>query len=185
MVNIINSAYSNIEIDGNVVSALPSDFKFRDGMCVILHTEQTVSAGQDMKSVDEEKQYKITVKSYMTKKSTPSFNFMLAWNNDIPMPLMTMVGTIEKETPGMYLMHLHGDILEEQTQFCLCCGKPITNPVSQYFGMGPICGQHNYVNPFDSVEELKQAVSEYRKKLNNIKWDGWVIKSAITEMQEL
>jgi hypothetical protein len=96
-----------------------------------------------------------------------------------------MVGTYDKETPGMYHMTLHGDILEQQTQYCLCCGKEITNPVSQYFGMGPVCGQHNYVNPFSSEEELKKAVAEYRKKLNNMVWEGWVIKSAITEMQEI
>ena len=125
--------------------------------------------------------YKITVKRYMTRKSTPDFDFMAKWNNDIPMPLMTMVGTVEKQTPGMLYMKLHGDITESVTQNCLCCGKPITNPVSKYFGMGPVCGQHNYVNPFGSTEELKNAVADYRKKLQNITWEGWVIRSAIVE----
>ena len=82
-------------------------------------------------------------------------------------------------------MILHCDILEEQTQTCMCCGKPITNPVSKYFGVGPICGNHNYINPFNTEKELKQAVAEYRKKLNNIIWCGWVIRSAITEMVKL
>ena len=185
MIDVLKGWNGTIKIDGNDVSALTSDFVFRDGMVIILNEVKKSSESQIAEPIHENKQYKITVRSYMTKKSTPSFDFMAKWNNDVPMPLMTMVGTYDKETPGMYHMTLHGDILEQQTQYCLCCGKEITNPVSQYFGMGPVCGQHNYVNPFSSEEELKKAVAEYRKKLNNMVWEGWVIKSAITEMQEI
>ena len=130
--------------------------------------------------------YKITVRQYMTKPSTPDFDFMAKWNNDIPMPLRTMVGTVEKETSGMVYMHLHGDITDTVTQTCMKCGKPITNPVSQLFGMGPECGNHNYVNPFDSDEELKMVVENYRKNyLQKITWSGWVIKSAIISKEEV
>ena len=129
--------------------------------------------------------YQITVKSYMTKPSTPEFDFMAQWNNDIPMPLMTMVGDKVKETNGMVYMKLHGDITQTVTERCLCCGKLITNPVSKFFGMGPVCGGHNYTNPFATDEELKAAVEQYRKKLQNITWEGWIIKSAITESVEL
>lgn len=125
--------------------------------------------------------YKITAKKYMTKKATPEFDFMAKFNNDIPMPLLTMVGTVEKETRGMVYMNLHGDITQTITDTCLCCGKPITNPISKYFGMGPICGNHNYVNPFGSQEELQAAIGEYRKRLQNITWSGWIIRSAIVE----
>lgn len=131
-------------------------------------------------------QYVITVKQYMTRKSSPSFDFMEKWNSNNPMPLRTMIGTIEKETKGMVYMKLHGDIVAEQTQHCMRCGKTITNPVSQFFGMGPECGGHNYVNPFESEEELKSIVEDYRKNhLQKITWEGWVIKSAITEQEEL
>jgi len=127
-------------------------------------------------------QYRITVKAYMTKKSSADFNFMKQWNNDNPMPLRTMVGEKVKETAGMVYMKLHGDITAKMTYFCMKCGKPITNPVSQFFGMGPECGGHNYVNPFGSDEELKDAVENYRKEyLQKIVWEGWIIKSAITE----
>lgn len=128
--------------------------------------------------------YSITVKAYMTRQATPDFDFMLK-NKNIPMPYRTMVGTIENETPGMYYMKLHGDILQERTLRCMCCGRPITNPVSQYFGMGPECGGHNYVNPFYSKEELQEAVGAYKKRLQSVTWEGWVIKSAITEMEVL
>lgn len=129
--------------------------------------------------------YRISVKKYMTKPATPEFDFMAKWNNDIPMPLMTMVGDKVKETNGMVYMKLHGDITTTITEQCLCCGKPITNPVSKFFGMGPVCGGHNYTNPFSTKEELKAAVESYRKKLQSITWEGWVIKSAITESVEL
>ena len=123
---------------------------------------------------------KITVKQYMTRKSTPEFDFMKQWNNDNPMPLRTMIGTVEKETRGMVYMKLHGDITEEKTLHCLKCGRAITNPVSQYFGMGPECGGHNYINPFYSKEELENAVKDYRENvLKNITWEGWLPKSSI------
>ena len=122
----------------------------------------------------------------MTKKATPSFDFMAKWNNNIPMPLLTMVGTVEKETPGMVYMKLHGDIVSRLEPICMKCGRPITNPVSQYFGLGPICGNHNYVNPFDTEEELKAAVEDYRRNvLQKITWEGWVIKSSIISKQEV
>lgn len=127
---------------------------------------------------------KITVKSYMTKQATPEFDFMAKWNDNRPMPLRTMVGTAVKETRGMVYMKLHGDIYAERICTCMKCGRPLTNPVSQYFGIGPECGNHGYVNPFNSEAELKAAVSSYRKELQNIEWEGWVIKSAIIENED-
>lgn len=129
--------------------------------------------------------YRITVKSYMTKKATPDFDFMSKWNNNIPMPLCIMTGTIEKETRGMVYMKLHGEMYAEKMTVCMRCGRPLTNPVSQYFGIGPECGNHNYVNPFDSEEELRAAVDNYKKELLNITWEGWVVKSAILEKVEV
>ena len=129
---------------------------------------------------------RITVRQYMTRKATPEFTFMKDWNSDNPMPLRTMIGTVEKETRGMVYMKLHGDITEEKTLHCLKCGRPITNPVSQYFGMGPECGCHNYINPFYSKEELEDAVKSYRETvLNKMTWEGWIIKSAILSEEEV
>lgn len=125
------------------------------------------------------KEYKVEVKGYMLKKSTPEFNFMAQWNNDNPMPLKIMYGVKLKETRGMVFMRLHGDIKEKVTQRCMGCGRPITNAVSKFFGMGPICGCHDYTNPFDTEEELRAAVEAYRVKLVNTVWEGWIIKSAI------
>ena len=129
-------------------------------------------------------QYRITVKKYMTEKASIGFDFMAKWNNDNPMPLRVMTGEILEETRGMYKMRLHGDIWAKKISVCMCCGRTLTNPVSQYFGIGPECGGHHYVNPFNSDEELKEAVAEYKAKLQATVWEGWVIKSAITKWED-
>lgn len=135
--------------------------------------------------LDADKQYRVKVKQYMTKPATPDFNFMAKWNDNHPMPLRVMVGKKIKETRGMVYMALHGDILEERTLCCMKCGRPITNSVSQFFGLGPECGGHNYVNPFASDAELKEAVEAYKKQLNKMVWVGWIIRSAIEEFEEV
>lgn len=128
--------------------------------------------------------YTIEVKSYMTKKSEGDFDFMKKFNEDNPMPYRKMEGFVLRETPKMVYMRCRGNIFEEATDTCNCCGRPITNPVSRYFGMGPICGCHNYVNPFSSKAELRKAVEEYRLKLKNVIWQGWIPKSAILSKKE-
>lgn len=132
-------------------------------------------------SLDGSDIYRIKVRQYMTKPATSDFDFQDKWNNGIPMPLRIMVGRKLKETKGMVKMELWGEITEEVTHICMKCGRPLTNPVSKYFGIGPECGGHNYVNPFDSEEELKEAVSKVQEQLRKIHWTGWIIKSAIEE----
>lgn len=131
------------------------------------------------------KEYRIEVKPWMTLKSSDGFDFMQKFNNDIPMPLVIMYtsGKLE-ETRGMVKMSLHGDIKQRVITTCMACGRPITNKISQYFGIGPICGGHNYVSPFDTEEELNEAISAYREKLVNTTWTGWVAKSAIKSIQD-
>ena len=129
-------------------------------------------------------EYKIEVKSWMLKKSTDTFTFMRDRNGDVPMPLLIMYGTKIGETPKMTKFQLHGDIKERITQRCMHCGIVITNPVSQYFGMGPKCGGHNYVNPFKSEEALNAAIAQYREKLVNTTWIGWIPNSAIVAIDD-
>ena len=145
---------------------------------------ETATASEQVIDVQSSEKL-ITVKKYMTQKSEPGFDFMAKWNNDVPMPMRTMAGIVLQETKGMVRMKLHGTMYAEKMSVCMCCGRPLTNPVSQYFGVGPECGGHNYVHPFDTDEELMQAVSEYRQKLQNVTWEGWIIKSAIIEEVEL
>ena len=174
--------------------AVPSDLAVSGALSIQLHptkkvaqrasvglTEHTTSTVE----LSANKQYRVKVKQYMTKPATPDFDFMAKWNNNTPMPLRVMVGEKVKETRGMVYMILHGDILEERTLCCMKCGRPITNSVSQFFGLGPECGGHNYVNPFESDAELKEAVESYKRKLNQMVWEGWIIRSAIEEFEEV
>lgn len=136
--------------------------------------QKTVSKSNNL-SVDTE--YQITVKSYMTKKATADFDFMLKWNNDKPMPMRIMQGTVEKETKGMVYMKLHG--LAKPTVTCYCCGKELTNPISRHYGIGPIClSKLGIVREIDDVENI-------REELINIEWEGWIIKSSILKREEV
>ena len=124
----MNSLFSSwngpVEIDGvnyKSVDEIPSDLNLDDNSIIVLHTVSKSSASQAPQASD--KVYRVTVRQYMTKKSTPDFDFMLKMNNDIPMPLRTMVGTIISETPGMYKMHLKADTNFEYLDCCMKCGK--------------------------------------------------------------
>ena len=174
-----------VEINGvyyNSIQEVPQIHpeEFLQPISIKLFPRQKVSETTNSK----DKEYRITVKQYMTKRATLEFDFMAKWNKDIPMPLRTMIGTKEKETRGMVYMKLHGDIYADRVT-CMKCGRTLTNPVSQWFGIGPECGGHNYIHPFNTDAELKAAVEEYRKELQNVTWEGWIIKSAITEEVEL
>lgn len=190
MLSMLKDYKGSIEINGEKYDSVKTAIKrFKsdsDTITIKLSSNRTESVKSSVRAPETHTQKKITVKQYMTRKATEDFDFMKTWNSDNPMPLRTMIGTVEKETRGMVYMKLHADITEEKTQRCLCCGRPITNPVSQYFGMGPECGGHNYINPFYSKEELENAVKDYRENvLRNITWEGWIIKSAIISEEEI
>lgn len=127
--------------------------------------------------VNSSHEIKITVKAYMTKKSEGTFDFMQKWNNDVPMPLRTMQGYVEKETRGMVYMHLHGVGQQEVT--CMRCGRRLTHPVSRHYGIGPECMQKvGIVADIEDIESIKE-------QLINVTWSGWIIKSAILSEEEV
>lgn len=190
MLSMLKDYKGTIEINGkkydSVKDALKSFVSDSDTITIKLSSNRENARRTQMRANPEHLLKKITVKQYMTRPATDEFTFMRDWNNNVPMPLRTMVGTVEKETRGMVYMKLHGDITEEKTLHCLKCGRPITNPVSQYFGMGPECGCHNYINPFYSKEELEQAVKDYRENvLKNLTWEGWIIRSSILSEEDV
>lgn len=185
--NIFDSWKGTIEVNGKSTDSV--DLSSMKGAVSIHLFPMGYQPKEEEKSsvttISDGQEYVFNVRAWMTKESTPEFDFMDKFNKGIPMPLRVMVGTVEKETPKMLYVHLHGDILQEVTQRCMCCGKPITNNVSKYFGLGPVCGGHNYVNPFETTEELKMAVAEYKKKLQDMTWEGWLPKSAIESQEKI
>ena len=156
-----------ISINDVSVDASKIDFKtLSESTHIILHSNSQKRTQTKIDSVDDALEYQITVKRYMTQTATP-------WNNDNPMPLRTMVGTIEKETHGMVYMKLHGQA--EPVIRCMRCGRLLTNPISQHYGIGPECmSKLGLVCDIDDVDTIT-------KKLVDVTWEGWIIKSAITE----
>jgi len=188
MLNLLEGYKGSLEVNGQSFDSLDSALKglknFDGQLTIVLNKgagEQVSQASQQVEEVAGDKIYRIKVRQYMTRPSTPEFDFHDKWNNGNPMPMRIMVGKKLKETKGMVQMELWGEITEDVTTHCMRCGRTLTNPVSKYFGIGPECGNHGYDNPFDDEEELKRAVKEVDRQLREIKWTGWVIKSSIQE----
>ena len=139
--------------------------------------KRTLTERQSIVKSDDNGEQTITVRAYMTKHATPDFNFMAQWNNDIPMPMRTMQGEKIKETRGMVYMKLHG--YGKATITCLCCGKELTNPISRHYGIGPVC-----LSKIGITRDIED-VSGIREELQNITWEGWIIKSAILKEGEV
>ena len=189
MLSLLESWKGKVEINGekyDSIQEVPESVKNSlTGQVHIKLLVNTENATESHRDAQNGKEYRITVKPYMIKKSTPEFDFMERWNNDVPMPLVTMTGTKEKETKGMVYMKLHGDIIDNATH-CMRCGRLLTNPVSRYFGIGPECGEfiHASVTEED-MEDIKKAVEKMRGQLRKVTWEGFVIKSAIIEEKEV
>lgn len=188
MLNLLEGYKGSIEVNGvayNNLNEVVQTFKdSNEQLTIVLNKgarERVSQASQQVEEIAGDKIYRIKVRQYMIKPSTPEFDFHDKWNGGNPMPMRIMVGKKLKETKGMVQMELWGEITEEVTTHCMKCGRTLTNPVSKYFGIGPECGNHGYNNPFDDEEELKRAVKEVDKQLREIKWTGWVIKSSIQE----
>lgn len=170
---IINDTeYDSIKSAESVLKTLSGNVHI-----ILKSANKSVSNRTTVQITDTTGEYEITVKPYMTKPATPEFDFMAKWNDNNPMPMRIMQGVIEKETPGMVYMKLHG--LAKPTITCYCCGKELTNPVSRHYGIGPVClSKLGIIREIDDVENIKE-------ELVNIKWSGWIVKSAITEKKML
>lgn len=170
---IINDTeYDSIKSAESVLKTLSGNVHI-----ILKSANKSVSNRTTVQITDTTGEYEITVKPYMTKPATPEFDFMARWNDNNPMPMRIMQGVVEKETPGMVYMKLHG--LAKPTITCYCCGKELTNPVSRHYGIGPIClSKLGIVREIDDVENIKE-------ELVNIKWEGWVIRSSIISKKEV
>ena len=170
MLSMLKSWQGTVEVNDNsyesIQDVLKANFQPEGNIHIKLHPlikKAENGAGNAKKSHSsdtEHVEYIITVKKYMTEPATPQFDFMAKWNNNRPMPLRIMTGYAVKETRGMIYMKLHGDMYAETMCTCMKCGKRLTNKISQYFGIGPECGGHNYVSPFETQEELDTSSSQ-------------------------
>lgn len=179
MLNLLRNWTGNIEIDGIKHDSVDAAICQFHGVKDVIHIKLCPKELNRLKSTGNtsEKQYKIEVKQYMTRKATPEFDFMAKWNNDNPMPLRIMTGTKEKETRGMVYMKLRG--LGEPVITCMRCGRQLTNPISKKYGIGPECmSKLGFTCDINDVDIINQ-------KLCDIEWEGWIIKSAIVNEEEV
>lgn len=194
MLNLLEGYKGSLEVNGIVYSSIKAAVQALKGyegeLTIVLNkgvkiAEQrpTISSENAVQEIQGSPIYKIKVRQYMTKPASPEFDFHDKWNNGVPMPMRIMVGRKLKETRGMVQMELWGEITGEITHSCMKCGKRLTNNVSKFFGIGPECGGHNYTNPFETDDELREAVKDMQEQLKEIKWTGWIIKSAIEEQE--
>ena len=181
---VIKNWPGKVAIDDEEMSAEEAsskiDFKTLQtikSISLLTKRSEAIKSNSDAKLTyaDDKTVYEITVKPYMTKKATPEFDFMAQWNNDIPMPMATMIGTVEKETKGMVYMKLRG--LAKRTITCLCCQRELTNPISRQYGIGPIClGKMGITRDISDVSGIVE-------ELENKTWEGWVIRSSILKKE--
>ena len=187
MISMLKNWNGAVEVNGraydSVSSVVASEFEAGRPFTIVLHPQKAQQEKEADKSrnsvqkVEKSGEKRISVRAYMTKRATPEFDFMAKWNNDVPMPMRTMQGVVEKETRGMVYMRLHG--FGEATVTCAVCGKELTNPVSRHYGIGPICLEKlGIVRDIEDVENIKE-------ELERVEWSGWVIKSAITEEEDV
>lgn len=178
-------------MDVTDVESIIASLKNGDTVSIILNAipvqNQEVSAAQQTRVTSNDmrvnRSYIIKVREYMTKPSSPNFDFHAKWNNNIPMPFRIMKGRVLKETRGMVMMDCIAVPLK--TDVCMRCGRRLTHPVSRLYGIGPECGGHAHINPFDTEEELFAALDKVKEQLSQIKWRGWIIKSGIIEVEEV
>lgn len=163
--------------NGQFIEVVLRAIKVQEPECDVPRT--TLSGNELRKGVD----YVVEVKSWMMKPTVDdSFDFMQKWNNNIPVPFKIMKGRVLKETRGTLYMELRACVMH--TDRCIRCGRPLTHPVSKLYGLGPECGNHAHINPFDTEEELNAALSEIKKKLDEVRWTGWIAKSGIQQAKE-
>lgn len=191
MINQLRKWQGACEINGQYFDSFPVDFSdFSDMMHIKLYPcaqKREESTGNDEKvqsikgseTLELGHTYEITVKQYMTRKSTLDFDFMYRFNADNPMPLRTMTGEVLKETKGMVYMKLKGKA--QKTVTCMRCGRELTNPVSKLYGIGPEC-LHKIPVLFNSDMFDVDSINE---KIQDVEWEGWVIRSAITKWEEV
>lgn len=171
--DINDKHYNNVQDAVSVFKTLSADSH------IILQSNIKNVNKAEISVSEDELQYRITVKKYMTQEATPEFDFMARWNNNIPMPLRTMTGTVEKETRGMIYMKLHGQA--ESVVKCMRCGRTLTNPVSMKYGIGPEC-----ITKVPFIMNLDMNdVDGIKQKLVDVTWEGWIIKSSLLEFEKI
>ena len=166
---------NNVEYE-NIKEAQKAFKDYKGGLTIILNENQR----KTVHDIDTDiKFYQITVKKWMTTYDE-SF-FLEEYNEDGPMPFVTMVGFKLGETKNLIKMRLRADLITNKSTICMRCGRPLSNPISQYLSLGPECGAKEHMQFIESGMDIKQVQEDLKKKLREVVWEGWIVKSAITK----
>lgn len=115
--------------------------------------------------------------NWLTKRNP----FNRDYNNNVPVPMRVMFGQILRETDKCYYVQVYGK--PEPTAHCLHCMRKLTHKVSQFYGLGPVCGKHYYITNI-TEENLEEHFEEIRQKMKEITWRGLVPKHAVKKEYE-
>jgi hypothetical protein len=98
-----------------------------------------------------------------------------------------MYGEILEETKGMYKMALHARA-ERDAVHCSHCMRALSHPISKIYGIGPICGEHDYFASDYTKSKIKDEDQLFKladAELRKTTWTGWIPKSAIQSFREV
>lgn len=102
-----------------------------------------------------------------------------AQKNNYP---VSIDGDIQVETPKAILFKGHGSI--DGPVICMRCGQDLTDPISQYMGIGPICCKHwGLPRPDQISESERDALKEQLRIKTTI--EEWIPKSVIVKQENL
>jgi hypothetical protein len=97
-------------------------------------------------------------------------------NKGVVVPLRVMFGEITRRTNKGCYIEVHGK--PEPSVKCMHCGRKLTNEVSFYYGIGPVCGK-DYFLPSITIDNYFDKVKEIRAALTAVKWKGFVPYSGV------
>lgn len=117
-------------------------------------------------TVERKREYKFNIRQFLTQRA------------ENPVPMRVMVGWIEKETEKGIYVHLKAKPMVTKT--CLRCGRTLTHPASIHYGIGPECGKHFHMHPWNGTGLLEAYIAELQKNLEDVTYEGWLPKSGVT-----
>lgn len=155
-----------------------SDYK--GGLTIILNP--AIDGNSTIKKdIDKDTIYQITVRKYMTNYGSDFF--LNGMNKQGPMPYITMVGQKLSETEKLVKMKCWVELSTQRVSTCIRCGRPLTNPISQYLSLGPECGAAEHMKLIQNGVSVDLVRKQLQEKLNKITWTGWIIKTAIKDVK--
>lgn len=81
-------------------------------------------------------------------------------------------------------IRLKGKLTKQNGGICCCCGKTLTDEMSQITGIGPICAKYVGVPHPKSKDEVEKFMGDMQKKIDDIgEFEFWIPKRAIVKWE--